>query len=115
MSFSFLFYSGVMVVLLVLLVWALRSPRKRANASGSDIALFDDLGRRHAIYLPLIRQALSQGDIVFLASRGSTALTNRVRKDRRRVVLAFMNALHGDVSRGCNGAGSRTRLAERPI
>src|SRR5262249_15282609 len=96
MNFSFWFYLGAMVLLAALLVWALRAPKKREEAFGSAISLLDEMGRRHAIYLPLIHQALSQTDLKFLASRGPAILARRVRRERRRVILAYLAALRDD-------------------
>jgi hypothetical protein len=99
MSFSFFSYFAAIALLLALLVWALRSPRRRASQSKDEAALLEQLGRRHAIYLPLIRQALSPVDIAFIASHGSAALAQRIRKERRRVVLAYLVALREDFNR----------------
>jgi len=52
MSFSFFSYFAAIALLLALLVWALRSPRRRASQSKDEAALLEQLGRRHAIYLP---------------------------------------------------------------
>src|SRR5262249_43265513 len=86
-------------LLAALLVWALRAPKKREQAFGSAISLLDEMGRRHAIYLPLIHQALSPADVRFLASHGSAILARRVRKERRRVILAYLGALRDDFTR----------------
>src|SRR5262249_48355811 len=95
MNLSFWFYLGAMVLLAALLVWALRAPNKREEAFGSAISLLDEMGR-HAIYLPLVQQALSQTDLKFLTSRGSAILARRVRRERRRVILAYLAALRDD-------------------
>ena len=99
MSLSFFLYFAAVALLLVLLVLGLalsQEPRRRVErrerAPGTE-------GRRHATYLPLIRQALSANDIAFVASRGSVALARKIRKDRRRVVLAYLAALHEDFTR----------------
>lgn len=83
------------VLLLVLLAWVLRDPRKLANP-GDDLASKEELGRRHVTYFPQVRQAVDAEDFAFLASRGLPTLTNRVRKERRRIALAYLACLRAD-------------------
>lgn len=99
MSFTFLLYFAAVALLLAVLAWALRLPRRRAGRSKDESFLWEQVGRRHATYLPLIRQALSPSDITFIASRGSTILARRIQKDRRRIVLAYLAALREDFNR----------------
>ena len=58
---------GLALLILLLLVWVLRDPRKRAQPDGGlDSA--EELGQRHVNYFPQVRQALSADDLVFLSS-----------------------------------------------
>jgi hypothetical protein len=93
----FLFF-GIVAVLLVLLGWTLRTPRKR-SVSQIDLTSLEQSGRRHATYFAPIQQALSPADIDFLVSRGSPKLGRRVKKERRRVVLVYLRALRSDFRR----------------
>jgi hypothetical protein len=54
------------------------------------------LDRRHVTYFPQVKQALAADDYVHLASRGSRALSRRVRKERRKIALAYMACLRRD-------------------
>jgi len=94
-SFS-LFYIAAVALLLILLLWALRAPRQKTTGARDESALFGQSGRHHATYLPLIRQMLSPGDLVFVAARGFPELFHHVRKERRRVALSYLTALRED-------------------
>ena len=90
----FLFF-GIVAVLLLVLGWALRKPHERGKLRG-DPRSFDEDGRRHVTYLPQIRQALAKADFKFLRERASDKVQQRVRRERRGVALAYMDALRGD-------------------
>ncbi len=93
-----LLFFPLVAILLAVLAWALRSPRGHSTQK-LDLECLEQTGRRHATYLPLIHQALSPRDSSFLASHGSPNLLRRVRKERRRVALAYLTALHDDFQR----------------
>jgi hypothetical protein len=97
-SFLFPFYVSLVVLLLLLLGWALRTPPKRGRTSVGPAA-FEETGQLHVTYLPQIRQALASADFEFLTSRVSDKLTRRVRKERRRIVLIYLSALQEDFQR----------------
>ena len=90
----FLFF-GIVAVLLLVLGWALWKPPERGKLRG-DPRSFDEDGRRHVTYLPQIRQALAKADFKFLRERASDKVQQRVRRERRGVALAYMDALRGD-------------------
>ena len=91
-----LFYMAAVALLLILLLWALRAPRRNTSGATDESALFGQSGRRHATYLPLIRQVLLPGDLAFVAARGFPELFHRMRKERRRVALSYLTALRED-------------------
>jgi hypothetical protein len=94
-NFTLFLYVGCVAVLLFLLYWALRGSRKLTKPEAAPI-LLEETGRRHVISLPQIRQALARTDDDFLSERGMDALRQRVRRERRQVVLAYLSALRGD-------------------
>jgi hypothetical protein len=94
-SFS-LVYIAAVALLLILLLWALRAPRRNTTGAKDESALLGQSGRRHATYLPLIRQVLLPGDLAFVAARGFPELFHRMRKERRRVALSYLTALRED-------------------
>ncbi len=98
MNLTFILFVPIVVALLTLLAWALRSP-ERHTASRVEPASLEQPGPHHATYLQLIRQALSPADLEFLAARGSPSLARRVRKERRRVALSYLNELRNDFQR----------------
>jgi hypothetical protein len=110
-SSPYLFYT-VVAVLLLLLVWALRSPRKSAR-SNVDVASLTENPRPHASYLPQIRWALSPDDLIYLTSRGRHDLARRLRKDRRRVALAYLPAVGQDFERMLHLARVIARLSPK--
>lgn len=98
MSFTLILFFLIVAALLAVLAWALRGPRPHA-AHKLDLECLEQTGRRHATYLPLIHQALSPMDFAFLSSHGSPQLLRRARKERRRVALSYLTALHDDFQR----------------
>jgi hypothetical protein len=97
MNLTFILFVPIVVAVLILLAWALRSPGRRG--SKVEPTSLEQPRPRHATYLPLIRQALSPTDLEFLAARGSPSLARRVRKERRRVALVYLDELRGDFKR----------------
>lgn len=98
MNATYFIFFGIVAVLLGLLAWALRTPRRR-SVNRFDLSSLEQSGRRHATYFAPIQQALSSADIDFLASRASPALTQRVKKERRRVLVVYLRALRSDFRR----------------
>jgi hypothetical protein len=90
-----LFLFGFAVLLVLLLAWVLRDPRKLPQPD-VDLRYAEDLDRRHVTYFPQVRQAMAAEDSAFLASRASQALTRRVRRERRKIALAYLACLRGD-------------------
>lgn len=95
MNLPLLLLLGFAVLLVLLLAWVLRDPRKLPQPD-VDLGYAEDLDRRHVTYFPQVRQAMAAEDSAFLASRASQALTRRVRRERRKIVLAYLACLRGD-------------------
>jgi hypothetical protein len=94
-SFPLLLIFGFAVLLLFLLGWALRDSRalKKSNA---DPFFAEESDRRNVTYFPQVKQALAADDFAFLASRASRLLVRRVRRERRRIALAYLACLRND-------------------
>jgi hypothetical protein len=90
--------SGIVVLLLAALIWALRAP-SRSSRRNFDLDSLEQSGRRHATYLSLIRRASSSEDLAFLSKRGYTRLQSRVHRERRKVVLLYLDHLRSDFKR----------------
>jgi len=94
-SVTFLLLIAFAVLMLLLLVWVLRDPRKQAKPD-SDSDSSEEFGQRHVGYFPQVRQALAAEDFAFLSSRGLPQLRRRVRRERRKIALAYLACLRGD-------------------
>jgi hypothetical protein len=86
------------ILLLLVLAWVLRDPRRQMNR-GAALPSAEESGQRHVIYFPQIKQALATADFAFLDSRGSRALSRQVRKERQKVALAYLACLRDDFLR----------------
>jgi len=87
---------GVLVVaLLGVLLWSSgRKPRPEHSAPVQDS--FFPPPCQHVANLPQIRQAIERADLEYLKARVSPATANRLRRDRRRIVLAYLDGLRED-------------------
>jgi hypothetical protein len=89
---------GLALLILLLLGWVLRDPRKRTSPD-KVLDSAEELGQRHVNYFPQVRQALSAEDLVFLSSRGTSQLVRRMRKERRKIALDYLSCIRGDFLR----------------
>jgi len=95
MNFFLLFFVAAIGVLLALLIWSLRGPLGTGDRMLGSSSL-EEIGRKHVVFFPQIRQALAPQDFAFLAAHGSNKLARRVRRERRSVALAHLAALKED-------------------
>jgi hypothetical protein len=58
-----------------------------------------EVPRGHSEYFSQVRQALEKKDLAYLKERGSLRILREVKKDRARVVLAYVSALGNDMDR----------------
>ena len=98
MTYAFIALFGFAFLLLILLAWVLRAP-KRVSRQDAAAGLTEFSDRSHVTFFPQIKQALAVQDSVYLASLGMNALANRVRKERRKVALAYLACLRDDFQR----------------
>lgn len=95
MSLFFYVFFGLIGLFLLLFAWSVRKPR-RPIPSLSDVGTWDECGRGHITYLPQVLQAFSKSDYDFLSKKASPDVLRRVRRERRRVALAYLAALRED-------------------
>ena len=95
MSLPLVLFVGFISILLLVLGWAAWGPRERREVSADPFA-FEDGGQQHVNYLPQLRQALSPADYDYLSKRASRGVQRRVRRERRKVARAYLQALRGD-------------------
>lgn len=98
MTTTLIAFSCVAVLLLAALIWALRAPGRKSRGN-FDLNTLEQPGRRHATYLSLIRHASSSNDLAFLSNRGYTKLQSRLHRERRKVVLLYLDQLRTDFER----------------
>lgn len=96
MSFTVLLFLVLGAMLLLVLGWALRDPGKRLLMKTGSL---EEPDRSHITYFPQIQQAMARGDYAFLDSRGFKGLTKQVRKERRKIALAYLAFLRRDFQR----------------
>jgi hypothetical protein len=89
---------AIVALLLFLFLWSLR-PARKSPGTLADAASLEESGCRHALHCPQIRQALSPADFEYLAALGGKALAKQTRRERRRVVFAYLTALREDFNR----------------
>jgi hypothetical protein len=90
------FLFGAVAVLLLLLCWVVRSPERKSSGCSADPASLEESGRRHATYLPVIRQAMASSDFEFLASRAPNRLVRRTHRERQRITMLYLADLRAD-------------------
>lgn len=98
MTSTLIVFSSVAVLLLAALIWALRAPSRKSRGN-FDLNSLEQQGRRHATYLSLIRHVSSSNDLAFLAKRGYTKVQSRLHRERRKVVLMYLDQLRADFER----------------
>jgi hypothetical protein len=91
MSLSFALFMAIPIVLILLLVWALRPPRRSVMSTGE---VFEALSEeRHYARLPQILQSLREEDTEFLRMGGYGELADRLRRERQRIALRYLDYL----------------------
>ena len=92
---SLFLISAAVTLLLILLLWAARTPPSHQQADATYLHS-EEPARQHATYLGVIRQAMSADDFAFLAARGPGPLASRAHKERQRIALLYLQNLRFD-------------------
>jgi hypothetical protein len=92
---SLLLLAACAIVLLLLLVWILGGSRKAGKRRASLLS-GEEFGRRHVTFFPQVQRALAREDLAYLTSRGTMELSRRVRRERKKIVLAYLSFLRSD-------------------
>ncbi len=94
MAFVLSFFLVAVVLLIALLLWALRPAKIRFQ---SPEVVFEALSApRHYYRLPQILLALQKLDTDFLEERGYQELFRRVRSERKRIALNYLDYIETD-------------------
>jgi len=91
MSLSFALFIAIPVVLVLLLIWALRPPRRRLMSTGEVLEALAE--ERHYARLPQILQSLREEDTEYLRVGGHRELFDRLRAERKRIALCYLGYL----------------------
>jgi hypothetical protein len=91
MSLPLLLFIIFALFLVVLLGWAVRPPRKAALSIDEALDMLCE--KRHYARLPQILQCLREDDTDFLCAGGHPALATRLRRERKRIALRYLNYL----------------------
>jgi len=92
LSLSFYAFFGLVGILLLLFVWAVRKSGKQERTARA----LEECGRGHVGHLPQIRQALAETDRLYISQRAPAFVARRVRRERRRVALVYLAAVRDD-------------------
>ena len=97
MNIAIILFILLAVLLIAALVWAVRPP-KRKQVSITDVlgALCEE---HHYSRLPQILQALQPEDTAFLRARGFATLRRRIRSERGRIALLYLDCLQEEYER----------------
>jgi len=91
LSLSLILFIAPAVILIALLAWAARPPKKLLVSPNEAL---EALSReRHYARLPQILQSLREEDTEFLRARGYGALLVRLRQERKRIALHYLDFL----------------------
>jgi hypothetical protein len=91
MNTFLLVFIAVAILLVILLAWAVRPPRRTFASPDHIIERLCE--KRHYSRLPQILQCLRPEDTDFLHSHGHDNLVARVRRERKRIALLYLNYL----------------------
>jgi hypothetical protein len=82
------------LVLAALLFWALRGASQRSNGK-VGLGVLEN-APRHLASMPQIRQALDLADLRFASEKGGAKLAARLKSERRKVTLLYLESIRGD-------------------
>lgn len=91
MSLPILLFIVLAVVLILLLAWAVRPPKKLLLSVDDVLAALSE--ERHYARLPQILQSLREEDTEFLCGSGHGKLAGRLRAERKRIALRYLTYL----------------------
>jgi len=91
MSLPFALFIVIPVVLVLLLILALRPPKRRSMSTSEVFEALTE--ERHYARLPQILQSLREEDTEFLRVGGHRDLFDRLRAERKSIALRYLNYL----------------------
>ena len=102
---------GVLVAsVLGLLLWSTGRKTSERGPVGGEIENLC-LAGKHVINLPQIRQALEPADFEYLSERSDGKMVRKIRKERRRIALRYLEGLREDFERLVDAAQAVAALS----
>lgn len=99
MSVTFYLFFAIIAILVVVVVWSLRIPKRLAPSAPPSEMLKDLHASSHVTYLAQIRRALSPADYQFAANRIPKEAFRRMRRERRKVALGYLSELRKELDK----------------
>lgn len=81
------------LVLAAVLVWALRSAQRRRGPGGLSVL---ESAPQHLCNMGPIRRSQDPADLLYVKSRGGRELAKRLRRERKKVALLYLDSLRSD-------------------
>jgi hypothetical protein len=91
MSMVLLLFVSFAIVLMLMLAWVARPPKRLLLSADQVLETLSE--ERHYARLPQILQSLRQDDTNFLIGSGRDELAARLRSERKRIALRYLNYL----------------------
>jgi hypothetical protein len=109
MTFSLALFIAVAVILVILLLWAARPPRRTLITAEDVFRVLSE--ERHYARLPQILQSLQKDDTEYLVDRGHQALQSRIRGERKRIAIRYLDYLEEEYQVLLEASRTMARLA----
>jgi hypothetical protein len=91
MTPSLILFIAVAVALVLVLAWVARPPKSKILNVEEVFRILAE--ERHYARLPQILQALQEEDTEYLRQRGHAVLVNHVRRERKQIVIRYLDYL----------------------
>lgn len=96
-TLTFYFFLALVGILLVLFMWSQRNPNRHISSAELPSAIPQNLQGSHVSHLPQVRRALAPADFEFASKRIPREALRQMRRERRRVALAYLSALRAEL------------------
>lgn len=91
MTLPLLIFIALALILVLLLAWAGKPPKRFLRSPQEALEALSE--ERHYARMPQILQSLREDDTEFLRGRGQSALLHRLRRERKRIALRYLDYL----------------------
>lgn len=103
MNITFILFILLAVLLIAALVWAVRPPKRKLVSISEVLAALSE--EHHYSRLPQILQALQPEDTAFLRARGFAPLRRKIRSERGRIALLYLDCLQEEYMKLLEASG----------